>query len=221
MNVLHKASHVLIVGKSGMGKTTFGIRYINGSPHKRVFIFDPEREFALRLQLKEEQIAYSIEDLYRKGETQRIIAYDSEIEFEGMRAEAFDVFCESIFGLARDGFCPAGINTLMVTDELQKYVNQSSAPQSFRTIVETGRRQMLDTLSLSRAPNRLHAGVREEFTELVMFRLDDENSLKFAEGVGANTALVQTLPEHEFLYFNIVRGGERRGKVEFSHRGST
>lgn len=204
-----------------MGKTTFGIRYMNGCGHKRIFIFDPEQEFALRLQLPPQQIARSIADLYTMGETHRIISYDSEIEFEGMRAEAFDEFCAAVFGLARDGFCPQGIGTLMVTDELQKYVNGQFAPQSFRTIVETGRRQMLDTLSLSRAPNRLHTGIREEFTELVMFRLDDENSLKFAEGIGVNTSEVKALPEHEFLYFNITRGGERRGRVEFSHRGKT
>lgn len=202
-----------------MGKTSFALRYINGGPHHRVFIFDPEQEFAARLKLPEEQIARSMADVYRIAETHRIISYDPVLDYPGENDRAFDEFCQVVFALARDGFCPRSMNTLLVTDELQKYVNHASAPQSFRVILETGRRQMLDTMSLSRAPNRLHTGIREEFTELVMFRLDDVNSLKFAEGIGADTAQVSALQEHEFLYFNVLRGGERRGKVEFSRKG--
>jgi hypothetical protein len=198
-----------------MGKTTFALRYVNGSQHKRVFVFDPENEFQQRFQIKDEKIARNIPDIYRLAETERITIFDPQIEYEGMNAEAFELFSEVVFALARDGLCPQKIQSLMITDELQKYVNHAYAPQSFRTILETGRRQMLDTLSLSRAPNRLHTGIREEFTELVLFRLDDENSLKFAEGVGADIEQVKTLNEHEFLYFNILRGGERRGQLQF------
>jgi hypothetical protein len=203
-----------------MGKTTFGLRYVNGSPHHRVFVFDPEQEFAARFQVPDEQIARSIESVFEIAERRRIVVYDPQVEYPGQNAEAFDEFCQVVFEIARDGFCPRGIASLMVTDELQKYVNNVFAPQSFRTILETGRRQMLDTFSMSRSPNRLHPGIREEFTELVLFRLDDENSLKFAQGVGADVAQVQALNPHEYLYYNVLFGGTRRGKLEFARKGT-
>lgn len=203
-----------------MGKNSAALRYINASHHARVFIFDPEEEFGQRLfgDRRAMSTATTWEGIVALTENRRIIIFDPSYLFPGETADGFAWFSGQIFDLARDGLAPRGIGSLLVTDEIQKYVNHSYAPPEFKTVLETGRRQMLDTLSISRAPNRINTSVREEITELLLFRLDDSNSLKFAEGVGANVDTVQTLAEHEYLYYNVVRGREGRGKIEFQKK---
>jgi hypothetical protein len=202
-----------------MGKTTFALRYILGSPHTRVFIFDHQGEFASRLSIAEVDTAATVERFYELAETHRIVPFD----FVGTgldKADAFAVFCDAAFEVAKaieegghKGPC------LFVCDELQQFVSAQNCPIEFKQIVETGRRWNFDTLSLSQRPNAVNAAIREQFTEMVLFRLQDENSLKFAGAIGADVEEVMRLPPHHFLYYNVINGGERKGEVQFVRRG--
>lgn len=198
-----------------MGKTTWSIRYINGSAHDRVFIFDHQNEFALRFQIPPAKVATDPESFVRLLETERVVPFDFTIHWGGYKEEAFAMFCDLCFDVMKTGLEPQGKEGLFVCDELQQFVNSAQSPVEFKQIMETGRRYNLDTLSLSRAPNRLNVATREEFTELIMFRMDDENSLKFAASVGADVELIAKLQPHEYVYYNVISGREGQGVLEF------
>lgn len=224
MNYLRKATHVFDCGKSGMGKTSWAIRYINGCSCDRIFIYDHQNEFAQRLEIPPDKVAYTPDDFLRLAETQRVVCFDFTKNYPGYKREMFDNFSEMVFEVCKFGLTPKGKQALFVCDELQQFVTGNSieqAPESFRMIMETGRRYNLDTLMLSRAPNRVNVAIREEFTELILFKLNDETSLKFAKEVGADIEAVKKLAPHHYLYYNIITGRDGSAKLEFKGRGVT
>lgn len=205
-----------------MGKTTWAIRYIHGSQHDRVFIFDHQNEFAHRLEIEAEKVAHNTEEFLRLAEVQRVVCFDFTENFPGLKRECFASFCELVFQTAQE-LEHQGKECLFVCDELQQFVTGTqieSVPSEFRQILETGRRRGLDSLSLSRAPNRVNVAVREEFTELIMFKLNDKKSLQFATDIGADTDAVSRLNPHEYLYYNIITGREAGAKLEFHGKKS-
>lgn len=203
-----------------MGKTTLSERFIKGSTHDRVVIFDHQDEFAARLGIPSEQVAYDENSFIRLLEENRIVPFDFEPMFPGGKQQAFEWFCGFVFDVCKIGLQPLGKECLIVCDELQQFVNKHTSPMEFKQILETGRRYGLDSLSLSRAPNRVNDATREEFTEIFLFRLNDDNSLNFVEGMGADVEQVRALNEHEYLYFNVMSGRERKDKLQFAGKRS-
>lgn len=201
-----------------MGKTSLAIRYINASPHDRVFIFDHQDEFANRLEIGRRRVARDPDELLELAQDHRIVPFDFATNYGGHMDEGFVDFCDSVYELARDGLEPLGLCALFVCDEIQRFVNPHQCPIEFRTIVETGRRSNLDSLLLSQRPNKINGDIREQLTEMFLFRLQDENSLKFAAEVGANTDRVMNLKPLEYLYFNLMNGREKTDAVEFARR---
>lgn len=197
-----------------MGKTSLAIDLIRGTPEDRVFIFDPDDEFSTRMGIKRTAVTW--EEFYEFAETDRIVCFDPSHSYGGYAVEGFEDFCDVVFKIARDGLSPKNLDSVVVTDEVQKYVNAQYAPPSFKNILETGRKSGLSSISLSRAPNRVNVSIREEFTELCLFRLDDENSLKFVAGLGVDTDIVRTLPEHHYLYVNVLKGTSRVCSLPFA-----
>jgi hypothetical protein len=201
-----------------MGKTSWAIRYINGSVHDRVAIYDHQEEFALRMGA---QIAYTFDEFIRLFQEHRIVCFQFGKFYPGAKREVFAEFCDLVFEVA-ELLDKNGKETLFVCDELQQFVTGTqieSAPGEFRQILETGRRRALDSLSLSRAPNRVNVAIREEFTEMILFKLNDEQSLKFARDVGADVDAVSRLEPHQYLYYNVITGREAGLKLEFKEKG--
>lgn len=208
-------------GKSGMGKTSWALDFIRACPHDRICIYDHQNEFAFRLGIPPEQVATDPESFIRLAQTNRVIPYDFTLKSPGFKREEFALFCDLVFDMA-EVLDAKGMETLFVCDELQQFVTGTqieSAPEEFRQILETGRRRGLDSLSLSRAPNRVNVAIREEFTEMIVFRLNDEQSLKFARDIGMDVAAVSRLEPHHYLYYNVISGREAAVKLEFSKRG--
>lgn len=200
MDILRKASHVLVAGMSGMGKTSYGERYLVGSHHDRVFLFDHQSEFQVRLNLLP---CYSLAEMRERAQTERFVAFDFTQNFKGQLEESFDLFCEEVFRMCEENLEPAGIESIMVTDELQKIVPlESRVPRPLKNVYQTGRRYKLDTLTLTQAPNELHNNIRVQITEAAMFKLTDENSLKFISKMGWETESIMKLPDLHYNWYN-------------------
>lgn len=210
MNILRKASHVAVGGNSGSGKTTYGERYIVGSHHARVFIFDHQDEFNQRLHVHP---VLSFDAIRSRAETERIICYDYAHEFPGKLNESFDLFCEEVFDISKHYLEPAGVDCLFVCDEVQKCSSPNNCPQPLKNILQTGRRVGCDSLCLFQQPNRIHNEHREQVTELVLFNLMDENSLKFVAQMGKNTEEIQALKPLEYKWYNLRTGEERKSVI--------
>ncbi len=205
-----------IVGKSGMGKTTYALRYLQGSSHDRVFIFDHQGEFRVRFNAQESQVATDEESFYAAAERHRLVFFDPAVNYGGAFLETFDDFAGLVHEIATQAFEPLGKNCLFVCDEIQKFCKIGAIPPNFKNVLETGRRSMLDSLSLSQRPNKIDADVREQWTEIICFHLSDPNSLKFLDAIGANPDEISGLGPHEFRFFQTQRGEERGGKLDFS-----
>lgn len=207
------------MGKSGMGKTSLGIRYINGSPHDRVFIFDHrDDEFAMRMNIGRRQVACDPDEVIELAQTQRVVPFDFTRDYAGQKEAAFVDFCDVVYELAGELEEKLHLQTLFVCDEIQHFVNQHSVPQSFKLIVETGRKRNLDTMLLSQRPNKINGDIREQLTELFLFRLTDDASLKFAAENGASEETVKKLEPLEYLYFNLMTGREKTDKIQFARK---
>jgi hypothetical protein len=213
MNIKHDASHVLVAGMSGMGKTTYGERYMVGSFHDRVFIYDHQGEFAQRLNLLP---VYSITELRLRAQRERYLAFDFSKLHPGQLEECFDAFCEEVFRMASENLEPQNVHSLFVTDEVQKIVPLSNLPRPLKNIYQTGRRSLLDTLTLTQAPNELHNNVRVQITEAAMFKLTDENAVKFIKTMGWDTDSIMQLNKLEYNWYNRITGETRlKNKIGF------
>lgn len=209
---MRKASHVLTCGKSGMGKSTYNLRYIIGSHHDRIFIFDHQSEYSMRLKVMP---CYTFQEIRQRAKNERIIIFDYSIKYFGQLEETFDEFNSEIFSLSKDYLEPQNVETLYVCDELQKIVTTSDCPQNLKNILQTGRRFKLDSALMSQQPNRLHNEIREQITELIMFRLDDENSLKFVRNMGKDEEEIKGLLPLHYKWYNLSTGEERKGQIVY------
>ncbi len=213
MNIIRKASHVLVCGKSGMGKSTYALRYIIGSHHERVFIFDHQSEYSLRLNVP---ASYTFPEMFKRAQTERINIFDFSINYHGLLQESFNEFSDKVFEVSKKYLEPQGVESLFVVDELQKIIPVQDAPKELKNIYQTGRRFNLDSLTLSQQPNRVHNEVKEQITELILFRLEDENSLKFVKGMGKDTELVKALPPLNYRWYNTITGEERLSEIKYT-----
>lgn len=213
MNILRKASHVFVAGKSGKGKTTFAERYLIGSHHDRVFIFDHQGEFSLRLKCP---TVRSFGEMRDALQSQRVLCYDfaQDAEANGM-ADSFDDFCAEVFSICKFYLEPHKVESLLVCDEIQKVTGPYGIPEPFRNVIETGRRYNLDTLTMSQQPNAVHNSLRNQVTEMVLFNLGDENSLKFARERGLDPDDVLLLPDLHYNWYQMDRGEKRSGVLRY------
>lgn len=213
--ILNKAKHLLFAGKSGTGKTQGAINYLLGSDHDRVAIFDHQGEFAVRLGVP---LALTWDDFWKQFQTQRIVCYDYTEEFGGSRDEIFSAWCEALLQVCNDVLEPKGLRCLGVVDEIQIFCSPQNLPQAFSACLDTGRRRLLDTMSLSQRPNSMHPALREQFTEIFMFKLDEPSSLDFAEKIGFAREDIVALPfdpPGHYLYRNRQNGRTATGVISF------
>ncbi len=215
-NIKRDARHILGVGMSGMGKTGYGERYIIGSHHSRVLIYDHQGEFQQRLNLFPVK---NFEEVARRLPNERILCFDYSFEYRGQLEECFAYFCSQVFDICKDELVPLGKEALFVCDEIQKCLGPNTLPQPFKDIIQTGRRFNLDTLSLSQQPNELHNSLRNQVTEFVSFKLQDARALKWVDEMGMPVDKIAKLPKLNYYWKNTHTGEERDGKISYSdHR---
>lgn len=213
MNIERKASHVLTCGKSGTGKSTYNLRYLIASHHDRVFIYDHQGEYCERLHLLP---VYDFHSLRERTKTERLLAFDYSKNYSGEMEQCFDLFCDEVFSMCKNHLEPQGVECLFVCDEVQKVTTTSDCPKPLKNIVQTGRRFNLDTALMSQQPNRIHNELREQVTELVMFNLIDENSLKFVKKMGLDEMPIMKLPELHYIWYDLKRGTTRNSSIKYT-----
>lgn len=168
---------------SGSGKTTLVIRLIKAHSHRWLFIFDPEREFAHKLGLP---ISTHPVDMARRAGQGKPVAFDPSAMFPGDLESGFAFFCKWVLD-----FCRMTVNArpvvngpkLFVADELQNFTQtgKGGISKEFAELLNQGRRQEIDTIFSSQAPNFVHQQIRLQATELFTLHHEDHSILDWLE----------------------------------------
>lgn len=187
----HKRNHLGIFGGSGTGKTTYAIRAITGQSSECVFIFDPDGEFSHKLGVNPALTAEGIDIAIETG----WVCFDPSIMFEGELEDALEWFCVLVMAYSKKH----GGRKFFVVDELGTYISGSKIPKPLKAIVQTGRRYGIDCVFMGQQPNELHNTVRTQLSEVVCFRLADDNALEFPIKRGFDEAEIRNLPDYQWV----------------------
>lgn len=210
MRIAHKPTKLLVTGRSGTGKTTFILRYLAGAIAEKVFIYDHQSEFSERLGL--EPLPLTLAALGEHADRHRVTICDPSLT-RTPAALGFELFCQFCREYAQ--LLPAPCSTLLVCDELHRLQETTATglPESFVDVLEFGRRDGLDVLIASQAPNLLHNRIRNQITEVAAFSLIDERAASWLEPVGVDADDLRRLPRGQYIYINLDTGDQRRGVV--------
>lgn len=199
----HQAFRVGIFGGSGTGKTTYALNFIQRSPYRWRFIFDPEEEFARRLGTYCARTSAQIHQQLASG----WCLFDPSEMFPDDLEGAVSFWADFSFRFS----CGVPGKKLFVIDELQMYCTGHQIPRTLMRLVQTGRRREIDSVFIGPAPNLLHNSIRAQLTEAVCFRLSDPNAFDWAQTVGFDPGELVSLPDHHFVARNLRSGAEVRG----------
>jgi hypothetical protein len=210
MQVHHKPTKILIVGKSGSGKTTYMLRYVMHSGHETVFIFDHKGEFEEREDLVPSLTLDDCGERLKNGE--KIVCYQHHSEYPGDADVGFQDFCAWVFRVCRV-LREDGKSRLFVCDEVNRFTGTSDMGDDFRCLIEDGRLQGLDFIGTSHAANQIHNRLRLQLSEIVALRTIDPRPLQFLEENGFNPEEVKELQTGEFIAKDLDNDEFSRGKL--------
>jgi hypothetical protein len=197
---------VLAAGSSGTGKSTFALRSLVADTDLTCrFIFDPEGEFAERLQLPAAETMDELEFAIDDG----FCIFDPHWAFRGNMAGALAWFSEYVF----EKSCKLPGRKIFFISEAWKYCSPNSIPQSLANCVQTGRKAGLGMLFDTQRPNRLNESITNEVSELVCFRLQGRKALERVEELGADPSEVSSLPDGCFVSLNTKSLATVRGRL--------
>lgn len=197
---------LLIVGKSGSGKSTFALRYLVAERSFVCrFLFDPEGEFSTRLKLSAARTAEECELAIEDG----FVIFDPHSMFPGRMSEALEWFCAFAF----EASSKMGGSKILLVDEAWKYCSPGSIPMALANCIQTGRKRGLGMAFATQRPNRLNESITNEVTECVCFRLQGVNALERVGEMGADSDEVAALPMGSFVALNVDSGSELRGRL--------
>jgi len=212
----HVGARVLVTGVSGTGKTELFWRIVSGEKARVKFIFDHQGEFSPRFGLP---ATVDMEGYYRGAAIGGTVCFDplklaNEQDGEGERlgiGGAFRVFCELVFAVSEK----IKGRKILICDELQKITGTSGNPGEVLNVLETGRRFQLDFFCISQAPNRIHNGIRNQFTRAYSFRQADKNALDYLRDNGFDENVIRGLPNGKYVWRDFQSGEAGTGGKAF------
>ena len=206
MQFEHKRSVTAVCGLSGTGKSTFALRYIVNAVLACRFLFDPEGEFADRLAIRPASQFYDLQRQFIQG----TVVFDPHGMFPGRLIDAFCFFCDLAFTWSEriEG------RKVLVVDEVWKYCKPGSIPDELALVCQTGRKRGLGLMVNTQRPNLLNGSILNEVSEMVCFRLQEENALEKVSGYGFSPDELKALPDLQLVARNLDSGGERRGRIQ-------
>ena len=210
MRINHKPTKLLIVGASGTGKTSFLLRYLVGAPAEKILVYDWQGELAERLTLP--PVALTTAAMLEHADRHRVTLVDPTLT----RTNAVDGlahFCQ--FCRAYAGTLEAPATLLLIVDELHRLTDTGAngLPPEFLDCLEFGRRDGIDAVMISQAPNLLHNRIRGQVTEVVAFQLLDQRAHVWLEPLGFDVADLRALPAGRYVWRSLRSGDTKPGRI--------
>jgi hypothetical protein len=207
----HPAYRTCHLGTSGIGKNTdFLPRLMRESKKARwVFIFDHKREFSQKIKIPVVQnLAQLVAATARGG----FILFDHQMMFPGDRQAGFRFFCTFIYEASKD----LRGRKILVADELQEVAGPVDDCTEIITCLDDGRSLKIDAMLIAQSANGLHTRIRNQLTELFVFRQSDENAIRHLKQNGFDENAVRALRPGEWFWKNLNTGATARGGKAFT-----
>lgn len=195
----------LLVGMTGSGKTTFGLRYLLNVPAACRFIFDDMGQVAARLRLPHASTAAQLEAALAS----RWVVFNPHPMFPGDCKAAFRFFCKWAFDCSKRG--PG--KKVFFADEIWRWQTPQGIPLELAALAQMGRAENLELMTATQLPHQVNASITGQSTELVCFRLGEPLALARVRELGGDPGRVAELPMGEFISWNRLSGGQLAGRV--------
>ena len=191
----YNARRALILGQSGMGKSTLATRLIYSHPAPLKLVYDWDGgEYAHRLGVKP---AISRDEIAEKIEAgEELVCYRAELGEEDPTGAGFEWFCDMAFEVS--GSTPG--RKLFVVDEVHDLIDPWTMPEHLGRILRAGRRRMMDTCLVGEAANAINSVGRNQVSELYLFRNTDDKALEFPKSLKMDVEEIRNLPKTHFIY---------------------
>jgi hypothetical protein len=200
--------HVLIVGMTQSGKTTFTLRLLLNSTVACRFIFDDmpgRKSFAYKLRAQQ----CFTEQQCEAALASRWVIFNPSRMFPDDYAAAFDWFCNWVFHCAQRS---PGLKLLTV-DELWRWADARSIPRGLRLCTQAGLEYGVQLVTATQEPHRVNSSIVGQAGELVCFRLQEPKAWECIAALGADVSTVKNLPIGSFVSYYRTAGTQLAGKL--------
>lgn len=200
--------HVLIVGMTRSGKTTYTLRYLLNCKAACRFIFDDlpgQKSFAQKLGIR---ACYTAKECEAALATRWVVFSPSRM-FPDDYAAAFAWFCEWVFNCAQRG---PGLKVLVV-DELWQWADARQVPRQLRRCTQAGAEYGIQLFTSTQEPHRVNSSIVGQATELVCFRLQEPKAWDYIASLGADARKVAALPRGSFISYDRQAGTQLAGRL--------
>lgn len=209
----HPSVKGVIVGVSGLGKSTLFEKLINRETADWIFLYDHKGgDLARRFGPS----CFNLEQLVAATDRGGFVIFDPSKLFPGKPEKGFEFFCNFAWTVGRE---LKGVK-IFGSDELDALIDPRNAPDDFLQMLDQGRTYQFNIYMIAQAMNTLHNLVRKQFTEIFAFRQGDSNGEAWLVGKGFDDAELQRLRPGEWLYANTNTGHRARGGKSFVPKNS-
>jgi len=181
------AEHILVLGRTGYGKTIFVRRHcLNAADVACSFVFDWNNRFTFdwhgrKLPLRS---CFSYSQLNDSLQTGWAI-YDPSREFPGvildkkLQLAALKHFCRYVRAASKGG----GGRKLVCIAEVWNFCTEDSIPPEMAILAQDGRGDKVSFVFDTQRPELLNGSLVGAVTEVVAFRLDERHALRAVAGM--------------------------------------
>lgn len=189
-----KRDIVVVVGKTGMGKTQWVRQYIRAL--KRVIAQDPMQEYEGMVSFE------TIPELI--DHVQEYPAFHVRYEY----ADQFEMLCKVAW---------AAQNVTLLIEEAQRVIPPvGELPDIFTDLVYRGRHRRVSLILVAQRAHTIHIAVRSQFTGMVIFRQTERADVKWIQDVSGFDIDPSGLKPLEFY---MVKPDEyAKGRISFEGR---
>lgn len=215
---MSEASHTVVLGRTGSGKTTFVVRLVLNSPVACSFVFDWNdrwpKFFEDRIGFMPFKVCHTAAECEAALPSRLVIVnpgrmfpgamFDRKTGTQALRWFASWVREVSKRGPGRKLVCVA---------ELWNFCTEDSIPAELAMLAQDGRQDEVSFVFDTQRPEKLNPSVTGAMTELVCFRLDEAEALKAVKRLGTDASAVAGLPLGSFTARNVLSGGTLAGRL--------
>lgn len=175
-----------------MGKSTLAKQIISKFP--RFLIVDPSWEYGAL-----GTIVHDLRDI-EKTESGKIIFQSTQPH----DVNEFNKLCQLAFSSS---------NFVLLIDEVHLYASPYEIPVWLKNLVVMGRKKGIGVITVSQRPAQTHKLLISQANHIFVFNLFIDRDVDFFRGFIPNADQIITLPQYEYLYFDVGQNSLRHGKT--------